>query len=92
MALAQSAYFKDARIDLQGWDGSKEIANQFTKTLDLKTSAWDVYLVYAPGEKWSSEKPPTPTFWMHQLSEDQGANPKQCLNVTKLQSEIKKLL
>lgn len=92
MALAQSTDFKDGRIDLQGWDANKEIANQFSKTLNLKVSAWDVYLVYAPGVKWLNEAPPVPTFWMHQLSPEQGGNPKQCLNVSKLKSEIKSLL
>jgi hypothetical protein len=93
MALAQSADFKDGRIDLQGWDANKEIAKQFSKTLDLKVAAWDVYLVYAPGVKWPDEAaPPAPTFWMHQLSPEQGGNPKQCLNVAKLKAEIKRLL
>ena len=30
--------------------------------------AWDVYLVYGKGVRWSGEAP-APTFWMHQLDQ-----------------------
>ena len=29
--------------------------------------AWDIYLFYGPKVQWA-EAPPTPAFWMHQLS------------------------
>jgi hypothetical protein len=36
---------------------------------DLAKSAWDVYLLYPPGIIWTSESPPPPTDWTHNLKE-----------------------
>ena len=30
--------------------------------------AWDVYLIYSPGQVWSGASPPAPAAWQHQLS------------------------
>lgn len=91
MASAQSGEFQDPRIIFQGWDKGKEIAAQFSNTLRLKQTAWDIYLVYKPGVKWTDVNPPVPTFWMHQLR-GEDVDSKQCLNVDRLKSEIKALL
>lgn len=52
------------------WDGDRWGQTAFRDPLRLPagTPAWDVYLVYAPGVGWRGERPPAPTFWMHQLS------------------------
>ena len=65
-AGAQAASFVDGRL-MQHWDGDRASGNLLAKTLGLKGSAWDVYLLYAPGVKWTGDQPPAPTFWMHQL-------------------------
>ena len=65
----------DSRIS-EGWDGSLTIGKAFARTLNLKGTAWDVYLVYEPGTIWSGADPPVPSFWMHQLSGRCGA-PKE---------------
>lgn len=91
-AAVQSATMKDDRIGLEGWNQGKEIGEAFSKTLKLRSTTWDVYLVYAPGIKWIGNEPPTPTFWMHQLQSEDGADQKQCLNLPRLKSEVEKLL
>ena len=78
-----------AHLDLAGvehfWDGERELGDAFSKMLGLTCSAWDVYLLYAPGITWAGDAPPEPTFWMHQLQSARGApaglvlNPKSFL-------------
>ena len=62
------------------WDGDRVLGDAFAATLGLQCSAWDVYLLYAPGVGWSEELPPEPTFWMHQLPSTKGARPGLLLN------------
>src|SRR5215208_323610 len=71
-AWTESEKLQDQRILVRGWDGKRSIANLFSKPLKLRKTAWDVYLVYAPGVRWEGSEPPAPNFWMHQL---QDANP-----------------
>lgn len=91
-AATQAATFVDDRLLLQGWDAEREIGTAFEKTLDLTRTAWDVYLVYEPGITWTDELPPKPSYWMHQLTEDAGANQDYCLNSVILDSEVAKRL
>ncbi len=91
-ATEQAGTFQDERILTEGWDEKRVIGKAFEKTLDLTRTAWDVYLVYEPGVTWEDELPPKPTFWMHQLTEDSGADQEYCLNPGALASEIKKVL
>jgi hypothetical protein len=89
-AAEQAATVQDARIS-QGWNTSRDVGHLFGATLDLNEIAWDVYLIYKPGITWEGEKPPHPTFWMHQLDE---ADPSLllCVNPSRLSSEVGKLL
>src|SRR6266581_5344042 len=48
----QAASFVDQRL-VQQWDGERAAGNLMARTLSLKGSAWDVYLLYAPGVKWT---------------------------------------
>lgn len=91
-ATAQAGTFTDARLRLQGWDRDLEIGHAFEQTLGLTRTAWDVYLVYEPGVTWEGALPPQPSFWMHQLTEDSGADQKYCLNPMMLAREIEKRL
>lgn len=38
-------------------------------SLGLREPAWDVYLLFSTGIRWDTELPPSPAFWMHQLSD-----------------------
>jgi len=89
-ASQQAATLQDTRI-VQGWNENRNLGTLFGETLDLHAVAWDVYLVYRPGIRWEAERPPQPTFWMHQLNH---ADPKLllCQNPTRLSTEVGKLL
>jgi hypothetical protein len=90
-AELQAGTFTDARIT-QRWDGRRESGKQFSKTLRLNGAAWDVYLLYAPGVRWSGDTPPQPTFWMHQLRSESGADQRVCLNPAVMMSKVNALL
>lgn len=90
-AGAQAASFVDGRM-MQQWDGDRASGNLLAKTLGLKGSAWDVYLLYAPGVKWTGDQPPAPTFWMHQLREESGADQRACLNPAVFEGKVAELL
>ena len=55
------------------WDAKGQLAKSFRGPLALQGPAWDVYLIYPPGVRWKGSVPPSPTFWMHQLSRDPSA-------------------
>ena len=90
-AGAQAGTFVDARV-AQQWDRDRALGTLVSKTLSLKGQAWDVYLLYAPGVKWTGETPPAPTFWMHQLREEHGADQRLCLNPTVFLNKVASLL
>jgi mercuric ion transport protein len=88
-AWTESEKLQDQRIVVRGWDGKRAIANLFSKPLRLRKTAWDVYLVYAPGVRWQGTEPPAPNFWMHQL---QQADQSLCLNPAVLSNQVERLL
>ena len=90
-ARAQAGSFVDRRV-AQQWDGDRASGKLVAKTLQLKGDAWDVYLLYAPGVKWTGDEPPAPTFWMHQLRAETGADQRACLNPTVFTSKVAGLL
>ncbi len=90
-AGAQAGSFVDARV-LQQWDGNRESGKLVARTLNLKGNAWDVYLLYAPGVKWTGDEPPAPTFWMHQLRAETGADQRACLNPSVFTGKVAGLL
>ena len=60
--------------------------------IGLNCTVWDVYLLNAPGVKWIGDQPPMPTFWMHQLFAETGADQRFCLNPTVFLGRIDDLL
>jgi copper chaperone CopZ len=87
----QAGAFVDKRV-VQQWDGDRAAGKLLAKTLNLKGNAWDVYLLYAPGVKWTGETPPSPTFWMHQLRAESGADQRVCLNPQVFVGRVSQLL
>lgn len=72
------------------WDKSLEIQRSFSAPLGLKESpAWDVYLVYGPGERWTGAVP-APDLYMHRLGSDLPRD--LILNGPRFAAEVKKLL
>jgi hypothetical protein len=61
-----AAHMKDGRVE-HYWDGSGETMKRFKSILKTPFEAWDVYLVYEKGTRWTGEAPPAPAYWMHQL-------------------------
>ena len=90
-AAVQAASFRDARIG-EAWDARRAGGALFARTLKLKGTAWDVYLLYARGVRWEGEDPPVPTFWMHQLESEDGADQTLCLDSSRLTREALVLL
>lgn len=90
-ARVEAETFKEYPV-VHAWDPECRLGKLYAKTLNLRASAWDVYLLYAPGVRWDEHEPPQPTFWMHQLPGDTGADGKILLNPTKLSQELLKLL
>lgn len=88
VACAQAGSWNDKRLLLQGWDAGCAIGGMFSKTLKLTRTAWDIYLIYAPGLIWEGELPPAPSFWMHQLRPDSGADQNRRLSLPRLQQEV----
>jgi copper chaperone len=90
-AGAQAGSFVDARV-AQQWDGERMSGRLMAKILSLEGNAWDVYLLYAPGVKWTGETPPAPAFWMHQLRAETGADQRACLNPAVFVGKVANLL
>ena len=50
------------------WDGDDSIGRAYGDLLSTPGAAWDVYLLYPRGVRWTAAAPPKPMFWMHQLA------------------------
>ncbi len=90
-AATQSQAFQDRRV-VQGWDDERQIGDLFAETLKLTRTAWDVYLLYPPNDTWTEERPPPPSFWMHQLPSEWGADQELRLDAGRLSDEVFNLL
>jgi mercuric ion transport protein len=91
-ASIQAATFEDNRLVVDGWDENRDIGVAFEKTLGLTRTAWDIYLVYEAGVRWDGEQAPHPSYWMHQLDKDSGADQQRCLNPAVLISHVGDML
>jgi hypothetical protein len=50
------------------WDEAGNSGLDFQKTLNISMYAWDVWMIYAPGQTWKADSTlPVPVFWQHQL-------------------------
>ena len=80
--------FSDSRVK-QFWDLDRILGQLLSQALMLKASiAWDVYLVYPPNHSWSTELPPMPEFWMHQLDEE----PALCFDPPRLKRSVQAMI
>ena len=43
--------FRNLRVS-HFWDADRSLGDLFSKVLNIKGSAWDVYFLYAPGVRW----------------------------------------
>jgi hypothetical protein len=49
------------------WDAQELMGRAYERILPTPGTAWDVYLLFGRGVRWSESAPPKPTYWMHQL-------------------------
>lgn len=71
------------------WDPQGASGRDFEAALGIKQFAWDVYMVYAPGQIWNAAFPPKPDFWMDQLD---GLPSERCLNADVFAGHVKRAL
>ena len=90
-ARRQSELVQEGRVS-KGWDAERRIGDLFAQTLGLRSTAWDVYLLYPPGVRWDESEPPQPAFWMHQLPGAVEADSRLLLNADRLAGELRRLL
>lgn len=83
--------FTDKRV-VHAWDPERRLGDLYAMALKLRSVAWDVYFLYAPGVRWTGEEPPKPTFWMHQLPTEVGVDDKMLFNPGIFAQEIQRLL
>ena len=80
------------------WDRDRHAGRLVSRTLGLKLlgvfpqTAWDVYLVYAPGIRWTEEAPPPPTNWEHQLGGLSRETRDRWLDPVRLAGEVRAAL
>lgn len=86
-AQTRSDEFKDQRLSYY-WDGGKVTGQEWTKTLGINRTAWDVYFLYGSGVKWNGAAP-APSFWVHQLG---GVTKAPHLNKEEFKDKVKELL
>jgi hypothetical protein len=51
----------------QYWDPADVTGREFERVLLTPGPAWDVYLAYDAGVRWTTTLPPRPIYWMQQL-------------------------
>jgi hypothetical protein len=50
------------------WDEEGNSGLEFQQALGIPMYAWDVWMMYEPGQRWEpGSAPPAPVFWQHQL-------------------------
>ncbi len=50
------------------WDEVGNSGRLFQEALNIPMYAWDVWMIYEPGQTWEQDRsPPEPVFWHHQL-------------------------
>ena len=65
-ALEASGECGDPRIKYY-WDDDKLTGEVFQNTLGIEPFAWDIYFLYDRSTTRTSDTPPAPKYWMHQL-------------------------
>jgi hypothetical protein len=86
-AVRASRLIDDPRT-LHYWDGSDVTGVEFGRVLPTPQAAWDVYLLYPTGIRWTGALPPKPTYWMQQL----GLGNAPYLDASTLAGHIRALL
>lgn len=90
-ANKQASAPTDNRV-VQFWDGKKSVGTAYRQIFGLTKAAWDMFLVYGPDVDWTEAKPPTPTFYMHQMNTKHGSDPAKILKPELFYENVRKIL
>ena len=90
-ARTEAAPFEGLQV-VHAWDPERQLGHLFTNTLGLRSTVWDSYFLSASGVLWEAHDPPHPTFWMHQLPAESGADRDLVLYPTRFSQELLRLL
>lgn len=71
------------------WDQDEVLGRAYQQTLPTPGPAWDVYLLFRRGVRWTETMPPKPDFWMHQLG---GITNAPRLDPNVLRNHVERLL
>jgi len=75
---------------VQFWTSTPTLATRVGQTVGLKDMpAWDVFLLFAPGARWT-DPAPQPAYFMHQRGEQLPGD--QALDAAKLSRRVRELL
>lgn len=89
-AVAATAHLVDDRVT-HFWTPVHTLAEAYMRPLGLENDvepAWDTYMVYAPGTRWS-DGPPAPTFFMYV---EKPLPEEGVLNVRTLAAKVREML
>jgi hypothetical protein len=83
-------YMPDQRVS-HFWDAKGVLKEAYANVLqfDEGQPAWDVYFAYGRDAEWKADRPPDPTYWMHQLGQ---LGQERRLDADKFAIEVNKLL
>jgi len=90
LAEERAQRLSDSRVIHFG-DPERTAGDLVSATLNLNSTAWDIYLVYPPRVKWTGSKPPPPSYWMHQLPSEYGVGDTPRLEAATLTMEVQHL-
>jgi hypothetical protein len=71
------------------WDPTGTSGKRYRDALGIRQFAWDVWMIYRPGQHWDQESPPKPDFWMDQLD---GLPPERFLDPDKFAKQVRAYL
>ena len=87
IAQRMSDDFRDSRVS-HTWDPDRALAERVGKSLDLRKTPWDIYLLYGPGTRWEGETLPLPSLWMAQLPSDYGIDENSLFDPGRFGQEV----
>lgn len=56
----------DARVR-HFWDPEETVGKAFAPVVGSGQPAWDTWMLFGPGQRWTTARPPDPAWWEHQL-------------------------
>jgi hypothetical protein len=59
---------RDPRVQ-HFWDPNTVVGAAFAPAVGREAAAWDVWLLFERATRWTSDGPPVPAWWEHQLGD-----------------------